>query len=127
MFHGVKLLTDDLSTYGGAVGVLAVHSAIALADAVQVAATGTRYRGQAHGQAIGELEQICKDHRREATGIKHLAELLDKKHHFSYDERPVSVGELARAELKMERFFSWVNRTFPELARLGQEEIATDA
>src|SRR5205823_3263708 len=45
---GMRLLMDDLKTYGNCVGLLAVHSAISFADAVLVGSKGRRSNDQDH-------------------------------------------------------------------------------
>lgn len=106
-------------TYGPAVGLLAVHGGIALTDAVLVAEEGARSKKDDHGIAAKSLEKLCSARRLDGGGIKHLRALSNNTR-FSYDDGEVRDAELKWAKLKMEQFFKWVYRTFPELAR-GEE------
>jgi hypothetical protein len=99
-----------------AIGLLAVHASIALADAVLVATEGTHAAGDDHGAAARRLRSWCSANGLPAEGIKHFEWLLDKKTPFSYAERHVREDDLQNAKIKMEQFFVWVFRTFPLIA-----------
>ncbi|AKT37340.1 uncharacterized protein CMC5_014730 [Chondromyces crocatus] len=122
-YRAVQLLDLD-ETYGSAVGLLAVHSGIALTDAVLVAEEGLRSKAEDHGVAARALEKLCAARRLDDHGVRHLRELIARKTRFSYGEDEVRGDEFKWAKMKMEQFFKWVYSTFPELARV---EEATDA
>jgi len=54
------LLAENFDMYDAAVSLLAVHCAISLNDAVQIAATGKRSKYENHSQTLSDLEGICK-------------------------------------------------------------------
>src|SRR4051812_6120289 len=89
-FDAMRLISDDLSSYGEAVAVLAVHSAISLADAVLVATTGRRSDAEDHVAASKPLERLCQKRRLDVAGLKHLKWLLQRKTRFAYDDSHIS-------------------------------------
>lgn len=122
-FQSAQLLGLD-AIYGPAVGLLAVHSGIALADAVLVAEEGMRSREEDHAAAPRALEKLCAARRFDDAGVKHLRELVGKKSRFSYGEDQIRDEEFRSAKLKMEQFFKWVYGTFPALARADEADDA---
>jgi hypothetical protein len=119
-YQSVQLLDLD-DAYGPAVGLLAVHSGIALTDAVLVAEDGSRSKDDDHAVAAKALEKLCAARRVDGGGVTHLKALLSKKTRFSYGEDEVRDDEFKWAKMKMEQFFKWVYGTFPELARVAEE------
>jgi hypothetical protein len=122
-YQSVQLLDLDVA-YGPAVGLLAVHSGIALTDAVLVAEEGSRSKEDDHAVAARALEKLCSARRLDDAGVKHLRALLSNKTRFAYGEDELRDDEFKWAKMKMEQFFKWVYGTFPELARV---EDACDA
>jgi hypothetical protein len=118
-YQSVQLLDLDVA-YGPAVGLLAVHSGIALTDAVLVAEEGSRSKEEDHSAATKALEKLCAARRLDDVGVKHLRALLSNKTRFSYGEDEVPESEFKWAKTKMEQFFKWVYGTFPELARVAE-------
>ena len=118
----LSTLDDDL--YSAAVGVIAVHGAIALADALLVACEGDRCRGDDHREPARRIRAWCSAKRCAEGGIRHLEWLIEKKSHFSYDDRRVEPHELQMAKVKMDQFFAWAFSTFPAVAQMKE---ASDA
>ncbi|MBI5532088.1 MAG: hypothetical protein HY898_05185 [Deltaproteobacteria bacterium] len=119
----------DLSTlnadlYGPALGVIAVHGAIALADALLVACEGDRSRCDDHREAARRIRSWCSAKRIAEAGIKHFEWLIDKKTHFSYDDRRVEPYDLQMAKVKMDQFFAWAFSTFPAIAQMKETSDA---
>ncbi|KYF67116.1 hypothetical protein [Sorangium cellulosum] len=110
--------------HAAAIGLLAVHGCIALADALVMAAEGERPRGDDHGQAARRLRDWCSAKEIDAGGIKHFEWLLGQKSHFSYDERYVDVQDLLKAKMKMDQFFKWAFQSFPEVATIEETDHA---
>jgi len=115
------LLGDEAPQYADAAALLAVHSAISLADAVLVGCTGRRGNDEDHRVASVALRALCVGRHALADGVDHLTWLLARKSDLAYNEKRLSGEDLDRAVLKAERFAAWAYRTFPELAR--QERI----
>ncbi len=122
-YKAVQLLDLDIE-YGHAVGLLAVHGGIALADAVLVAEEGERSRVEDHAVSAKMLEKLCTARKIDSAGVKHLRELISNKTRFSYGEQEVRDSEFKRAKMRMEQFFKWVYSSFPELARVEESNNA---
>ncbi|MFZ0708364.1 MAG: hypothetical protein WAM71_22380 [Candidatus Korobacteraceae bacterium] len=116
----MKLLSDDLPAYHAAVALLAVHTAIALNDAILTALARRRLRAEAHENALAELEHVCAQVRlANKTGLQHLSWLLQQKTAISYsDER---FGKADQARLHAERFVTWAYHNFREVLRVQTE------
>ena len=86
------LKTDE--GYAAATALLAVHTAIALNDALFVQLTGRRSKASDHSKAADATEQACRARSLDHAGIKHLRTLLAKKTLISYSDS-VTAPELA--------------------------------
>jgi hypothetical protein len=118
----MKLLADDLATYKSSVGLLAVHSAISLNDAILAGVTGKRSKGEDHGNAARELEKVCALARiKNTNGIQHLTWLLGKKTEIAYGEHRLSDATLQLSIDKAERFSNWAYTNFKEVLRVEPE------
>lgn len=125
--HTLVVNEDDATKYLPAIGLLSVHSSIALADAVLVAEAGERSSGDNHAEAADKLDRLCKARGIEAQGLKHFRDLLGMKTPFSYGERDVPDTTFQAAKLKMEQFFKWVYGAFKDLAELNDESEGSHA
>ena len=122
-YRSARTLFED-APHRPSVGLLTVHSAIALADALLVAEHGSRCRDEDHSVAATSLEKICSARRVDSAGVKHFRALLARKSKFAYGEDSVRDEEYTMAKTKMEQFFKWVYATFPYLQQLSE---VTDA
>ncbi|MGA7078793.1 MAG: hypothetical protein ACLPZJ_12770 [Terriglobales bacterium] len=115
----MKLIQDD-KDYAEAVPLLAVHSAISLADAILVGLTGERGSDRNHRETVGALQQLCASKRKTRDGLTHLSWLLENKTELIYgDTRLDPDTQIKSATLHAERFVAWAYKTFPEIARTG--------
>jgi hypothetical protein len=57
--QGMRLLADDFEAYRTSIGLLAIHSAISLNDAILAGVTGQSGKYEDHSNAARELERIC--------------------------------------------------------------------
>lgn len=113
------LLADGMEAYDAAVGLLAVHGAISLNDAIQVAVSGSRSKYTNHAQTIADLKRICRLNRIVSTGgVVHLTWLLSHKTAMSYGDRRFTDSGLARD--KAERFRTWAFGTFKGALRVQE-------
>lgn len=118
--HSVKHLAElDAEEHGPSIGLLSVHGCVALADAILVALEGSRIITDNHAEAARRLRAWCSAKQLPDKGIKHLDWLLGRKKLFSYDDQTVRPEELDLARTKMEQFFAWGLRTFPDVAQLS--------
>jgi hypothetical protein len=118
----LNILEDE--RHAPAIGLLAVHACIALADAILVAVEGVRAQGADHAEAARRLRAWCSKQRLADGGIKHFEWLLGRKNAFSYDDRRVDPAELRAAKVKMEQFFAWAFQTFPHVAQISEAKDA---
>ena len=109
------LLADDLNSFDAAVALLAVHCAISLNDAVQIAVTGKRSKYENHSQTLADLRRVCGNNRVDSKGISHLAWLLTNKTAISYGDKRFTYAMLARD--KAERFQAWAYSGFRRVLR----------
>lgn len=100
-----NLIRDD--PYPAAIALLAVHSAIAINDAVLTALTGSPYRGQDHRQAVKYTVTKCRVLKYDAGGTKHLATLIRHKTNVTYGDRATTFEEADRLRVDAERFETW--------------------
>jgi hypothetical protein len=118
------LCDPDPEAHAPAVGLLSVHSCIALADALLVAAEGKRPQGDDHMEAARELRRWCSARSIPQNGVKHLEWLVKHKTPFSYDDKYVDVEDLKMAKVKMDQFFKWANETFPDVTQIEETDDA---
>jgi hypothetical protein len=106
----MKLCRDDLSAYGSAAALLAVHSAISFSDAVLIGFGGTRPRGDNHHEAVAALRRACTKAKIDQNGIRHLQSLLSAKTAVSYGERQIEDERVSAICITSERFQVWAER-----------------
>jgi hypothetical protein len=111
----MRLLADDLLSYAEAVALLAIHSAISLNDAVQVAVTGGRSKYEDHKRTTVDLEHICKRYGVPLKGVQHLRWLLSNKTEISYADRTFARSDEALD--KAMKFHDWAYNNFKEVLR----------
>jgi hypothetical protein len=73
---------------------------------------GRQFRSWANGRtwsSAASWRRVC---------LRHFEWLLGRKTLFSYGQRGVDPMELLVAKTRMEQFFAWASRAFPEVARL---------
>jgi hypothetical protein len=105
---------NAISPLWNSVGLLAVHSAIALADAIMVGMTGKRVTAEDHKSAPETLAKLCKKRGWDASGIRHFRSLVSRKSDFAYGDKRIESYELEQALLHAQRFQAWAYRTMGE-------------
>jgi len=114
--HGMRLLADDFTAYKTSIGLLAIHSAISLNDAILAGVTGARSKSEDHSAAARELERICDELKIEKLhGIHHLSSLLGQKSHIAYGDERVADSDVQSAISRAERFANWAYTHFKEV------------
>jgi hypothetical protein len=117
-FDGMKLLFEDLDSYRTGIGLLAIHSAISLNDAISVGLTGKRGKHQNHAQSVHELTELCTSNKVLNTeGVNHLAWLVARKNKVAYEHRRLDDKSVKLAVEKAERFSAWAYNYFKEILR----------
>src|SRR5271170_167789 len=104
----MKLLNDDVPHYRTGIGLLAVHSAISLSDAIRVGLAGERGTYQDHAQAASELQRLCSTNRiSDRKGIGHFKWLLAQKNIVAYQAERLDDASVEMAVDKAESFSAW--------------------
>jgi len=119
--HGMKLLNDDIGNYRSGIGLLAIHSAISLSDAVTVGLTGKSGKYQDHAHSASELNRLCASNKVSNTqGVSHLKWLLAQKNVVAYEHRRFDDRSVRLAVDKAEKFNAWAYNYFKEILRGNQ-------
>jgi hypothetical protein len=115
-FETMDLVSDDPSTYGPAVPLLAVHTAISYTDAVLVGHGAGRSSDQDHKAVVKPIRELCNKLGLSTDGLKHLIWLLSRKSDFAYGDKPITLEEVQLAATKAERYQAWVYQSFPTIS-----------
>lgn len=114
--QGMRLLAEDIPSYRTGIGLLAVHSAISLTDAILAGVRGEHSKPEDHSAAVHALEKVCNELRIERmSGIRHFALLLGTKSAIAYGDQRVGDNDLKFAIDKAERFANWAYTHFKEV------------
>jgi hypothetical protein len=117
-FDGMKMLFDDVPSYRTGIGLLAIHSAISLGDAIVVGLTGKKEKYQDHAQAAQKLTKLCGSHKiLNKQGIEHFRWLLAQKNTVAYQERRFDDASVRLAVDKAGKFSAWAYEIFKEVLR----------
>jgi len=116
--HGMNLLNDDVPYYRSGIGLLAIHSAISLSDAITVGLTGERRTYQDHVQAARRLEGLCSSNKiSDKKGVSHFKWLLAQKNRVAYLGDRLDDASIKLAVDKAQRFSAWAYIYFEEILR----------
>jgi hypothetical protein len=115
---GMKLLSDDVRNYRSGIGLLAIHSAISLSDAISVGLTGKKGKYQDHMQAARGLNRLCASNKiSNLQGVRLLEWLLGQKNTVAYEHRRFDDDSVRMAVDRAERFSAWAYNHFREILR----------
>ena len=109
----VALLTiaDEEDPYGNAIGVLAVHAAIAYNDALTIAYGGKKSTGEDHKRAVDLLREILGN-RLPKEVSQDLRNILGLKDTFSYLGSYQRVDDAQKLVDRLRRFGEWAENTY---------------
>jgi hypothetical protein len=111
----MNLLNDDVPNYRTGIGLLAIHSAISLNDAITVGLTGKRKTYQDHTMAARELEKVCSSSGiSDKKGVDHFKWLLGRKNAVAYEHQRFDDKSVSLAVDKAEKFSTWAYTYFKE-------------
>jgi hypothetical protein len=85
-------------------GVLYVHAAISLADAVAIHIRGEKSSSPNHMDAVHLFDEATKGVRGQAEAVQHLRRVIDKKTAVSYTGMSSREADLEQLALHTERF-----------------------
>lgn len=114
--QAIVIFDQEAELHRFAVGLLAVHTAIAMVDAVLVHHLGKRSDDD-HNDAVEHLKQLCAGLRVNLSGITHFRRLLNAKNHFAYGDKRVHVNEAKDAADHAEKLVAWAYENFNALAQ----------
>ena len=100
------LVRED-AEYASATALLAVHTAIAVNDALLMELSGERYKGADHRRALKATERMCTAKNIRTAGLKHFRTLLSKKTDVSYGEDRISFETASALAYSSQRFEEW--------------------
>jgi hypothetical protein len=95
-----------------AAGILFVHAAIALTDALTVRSGGVKSAGDRHQEAIDLVREFLPDTGGRSQAMRHLEGILHEKNRVSYTGDTFTAGDIARMRTHYERFASWAKDQF---------------
>jgi len=98
------------SEYWNAAGVLIVHAAVAMTDAITVRVGAIKHTGEDHGAAadlLGEVLAIDADGKR---AIAHLRAILEEKTLVSYSGHVYRREDVGRMSRHLARYQAWAGR-----------------
>jgi hypothetical protein len=117
----MELHDEDLASILSAIGLLAVHSAISLADAVLVHHVGQRSDGD-HARAAAELKALSAGRRiKDQSGIQTLKGLLGEKNEFAYNAKYLTTQDAKSAFDQARSFATWTFTNFKEIRGTKEE------
>jgi hypothetical protein len=93
--------------YWNAAGVLAVHAAIALADAVAIKLGGVKSQGEDHQDSAALLEELIAPGPQKQTALNQLRRIIDHKTAVSYGGELYDQKDVEQLWKLLIRFRSW--------------------
>src|SRR5260221_3065158 len=113
--HGMRLLAYDLGAYRTSIGLLAIHSAISLNDAILAGVMGQSRKSEDHSIAARELERICGELKIDKMpGVRHFSLLLSRKSEIAYGDQRIDDNDVKSVVDRAERFANWAYTHFKE-------------
>ncbi len=91
-----------------AAGILLVHAAIALTDALTVRAGGVKSTGEHHLEAVDLVRDLLPNATGLGPALRHLEAIIHEKNRVSYTGDPFTATDIARTRSHYERFAQWV-------------------
>jgi hypothetical protein len=91
-----------------AAGILLVHAAIALADALTVRAGGVKCTGEHHQETIDLVRELLPNAAGLGPALRHLETIIHEKNRVSYTGDPFTAADITRMRTHYERLAQWV-------------------
>lgn len=99
-------LAADEDSYGNAIAIVAIHAAIAYADALSIRFGGFKSIEGDHVRAVDALKEALGD-RADATAIRRLQRVLAQKDQVSYQGTHYTVADAKRLTAQAQEFATW--------------------
>jgi hypothetical protein len=94
-------------SYWNAAGVLYVHAAIALADAMTIKLGGVRCRGEDHQEAVALLDELVAPNQQKQKALNQLRTIIDHKNLVAYSGEVFSRRDVDKLAKLLDRFRRW--------------------
>ena len=104
-YRGAELAREF--EYWNASGVLIVHAAIALADAIAIRLAGVKSRGEDHHETIALLEEVVAPGAEKKKALQHLRRIIDHKNAVSYSGEIYERTDIEQLWKQVARFRKW--------------------
>jgi hypothetical protein len=90
-----------------AAGILLVHAAIAIADALTVRAGGVKSTGEHHQETVDLVRELLPNAVGLGPALRHLETIIHEKGRASYTGDPFTATDIARMRSHHERYALW--------------------
>lgn len=104
-YRGAELAREF--EYWNASGVLIVHAAIALADAIAIKLAGVKSRGEDHHETIALLEEVVAPGEEKKKALQQLRRIIDHKNAVSYRGEIYDRTDIEQLWKLVGRFREW--------------------
>ena len=108
-YEGAKIALEF--EYYNAAGVLIVHAAIAMADAVTIRLSSSKCSGDNHYEVIKLLQETVQKTKESNAAVTHFQKIIDHKNAVSYQGEIYKKTDIVKLLKHYERFADWT-RTF---------------
>lgn len=105
-FYKGAELAEEFEYYNAA-GVLFVHAAIALADAVTIRFASKKCSGENHYEIISLLNEVMIKNAATKSALNHLEKIMDHKNAVSYAGNVYTKKDINDVKKHFERFRIW--------------------
>ncbi len=90
-----------------AAGILLVHAAIALTDALTIRLGGVKSTGEHHQEALDLVRELLPNAAGLGAALRHLEAIIHEKNRVSYTGDAFTSGDIVRMRTHYERFALW--------------------
>jgi hypothetical protein len=96
--------------YWNAAGLLYVHGAIALADAVCIARDGVKSTSENHMDAVALLGEVTSELKDRDEALGHLQKIIKEKNRAAYTGQSFRSSDVQSIGKHAERFVAWAGK-----------------
>ncbi len=101
--------------YYNAAGVLIVHAAIALADAITIKLGGVKCKGENHNEILGLLKDLSPAGTQRNNALNQLEAIISHKNAVSYSGSIYDKKDIEKLLKHFQRFSNWALSIFNSL------------
>jgi hypothetical protein len=109
-----ELVRND-AEYASATALLAIHTAIALNDALMIKLTGKSFQSDNHMAAVREIRLRCNRRGLDSAGVDQLQKLIEAKSKVSYGGKRTTFEFATVLAVACIRFEKWAYQRLEEL------------